>query len=203
MAVPAMAQSDEFWIKYSPEVRINHLKSNTEFRWRPIDHIAPLNISRFDFMLGKVLGQGRFKIFSYSKFDTRGNSVSEDIRWRYWTGIRIDNNTFAFDKKLLMHFQYRYFTALNDAAINHQYFIQLIDYKVLKNMKAGVLGFAKKNKGRDPFWFVGPLLTTKYTKHISTMTGLCKDVLGQYDYLLFLRLNFKFKIGLPEGTTGR
>ncbi|MCP4135096.1 MAG: hypothetical protein GY754_29240 [bacterium] len=181
--------SEEYWVKYSPEVRLDFIKPKIEIRFRPYDYITPFNVGRMDLMVGKPFMNGMWKVFSYSKFDTAE---------RMWTGIRLDNNTHFLKNKLNVHLQYRHFFGLNPASQDEQYFIQLINYSVNPLFQPGFFGFAKKKESEEllqSYWFMGPSVISKINKSFSTILAFSKDVMGNRDYYIFLRLNYRIKLG--------
>ena len=179
----ANAQDIELWYKLSPEIRLSFEKNNWEFRLRPTDYVIPHNVSRTDIMIGRKIN--KFRIFSYSKFDTDK---------RYWTGIRLDFNQMGFDKKALFHLQTRYFLGLNSNSEDHFYFIQLFNYEFNKIFGLGFLGYCKTNFKETPYWFMGPSTIINFTKNFGLHLAYTKDIYRDKLYMTFIRLNCKFKI---------
>jgi len=184
------AQDDfQMWVKLSPEIRLNIKNTIFEFRWRPDDHIfinEDLNIARTDVMLG--VNVGKFKIFSYSKFDNLERS---------WTGARVDFNTSFLDKKLLVNIQTRYFFGLNEKSAEHYYLVQFIRYKLNSKIRAGILSYGKwasEKAFNQGYWFVGASANFILPYHFNLHIALTKDIFHKEIYMTFVRLGYKFKL---------
>ncbi|MCF8297345.1 MAG: hypothetical protein K9J13_07390 [Saprospiraceae bacterium] len=180
------SQNIDLWYKLSPEIRLTFAKNDWEFRWRPTDfvYVEPTKVFRTDIMIGRKFKA--FKVFSYSKFDTKE---------RYWTGIRLDYNKMLFNDKALINLQGRLFFGLNDKAKDHYYHVQFFDYKLNKILGVGVLGYGQTNFGETPMWFIGPSTTIKLSNTFGLHFAYCKDVFQDVRYLVFIRLNVKIVIG--------
>jgi len=182
------SQDDEdLFIKLSPEIRTAHFNNKLDIRIRPVDYTYPFKSARFDLMLGVPLMNGLFKVFSYTKFDTKD---------RFWSGIRLENNYHLADKRLQLHFQFRFFWGLNDSSADHYYFINAFQYKSTKHFNPGLLGFGRKmiNIGDKAFWFLGPMNTVNITKNLRLISAICYDVLKKHKYFLFVRLGLRFPV---------
>ena len=202
----SFAQSDEVWYKLSPELRLDLERPGLEFRYRPVEKTLPYDRFRTDFMAGKVFGN--FKVFSWTKLQTGiGEEGKFDIKpvKQLWTGLRLDYNFKALNKKLLGNLQYRYFWRLNDDSRNQHYWIQFIYYNLHKYVDAGLLGFGrierdhKRTETREqdmyrlPFWYMGPMVKCNFSKKMNLIVGYCPDVFGDYNALAFFRLNYRIK----------
>jgi len=139
--------TDYLW-QLSPEIRLNRKK--IEFRVRPQEALILNNkesnskptFGRTDVMIGFV--HRKFKFFIYSRFDTRN---------QLYIGPRIDFNTTAFKKRLLLHAQYRIFKGLNSESKDHQFIINSIVFNTNtntnsnKSFNVGLLGSIQQNFG--------------------------------------------------------
>jgi len=183
----------EFWIKNSPEIRMNIDSTPFEIRWRPIDqmimpdyYFGKHSLIRTDLMLG--VNVWKFKIFNYSKFDEFN---------RFWTGARVDLNLDFFNKKLLVNLQGRMFWGLNEKSADHYYHVQYIRYVTTDKIHLGVLSYGK-TKTVDAFnegdWFIGPSFFYKLPYNFSFHLVLAKNVHHTHINMLFIRLGYKFKV---------
>lgn len=190
----------EMWVKLSPEIKINFENSPLEIRWRPDDHfflpekyLGKNNFARTDIMLGLTIW--KFKIFSYSKFDEFG---------KIWTGPRVDFNTKALNKKLLINIQTRYFWGLNDKSSDHYYLIQYPRYIVAPKTHLGILSYGKWASTKEfntGNWFVGPSAQVFFTKNLSSQISLTMDVFHTNIWMSFLRIAYNIKFGTNKQTT--
>ena len=171
------------WYKLSPEIRLSFADNNWEFRWRPDDYIIPHDNHRTDIMIGRKIKS--FKIFSYSKFDTKK---------RYWTGIRADYNKKLFNDKAILNLQGRLFFGLNDDSKNHYYHVQFFNYNFNKVLGAGVLGYSKTNFNEKSLWFIGPSTMINLNKTFGFHIAYTKDIFQDNLYMWFIRLNVKLKV---------
>lgn len=178
---------DNGWYKISPEMRLNVRHKNLEFRYRPIDYTYPFANWRMDFMAGIV--KGPFKVFLYLK----GDKALDQDRQRSWAGIRLDFNQLAIKNKLVLNFQYRYFAALNEQTLAQQYVVQFMDYRLSDHFSTGYLGFGRKDKGRDPIYFGGPLIKFWWSKKHQTLIAFTRDFFSENQYLGFVRQNIVFE----------
>ncbi|RLD82743.1 MAG: hypothetical protein DRJ10_04725 [Bacteroidetes bacterium] len=180
----------EIWTKLSPEIRLNIEYTPIEIRWRPIDYIVlpekyvgKGGFGRTDFMLGVNIW--KFKLFNYTKYDEFEN---------LWTGVRLDFNFTAFNKKLLLNIQERYFWGLNESSSDHYYLIQYIRYKLGKRMTAGVLSYGKWRTTRafdQGNWFIGPSVNFRLSKNFNFHTAFTKDIFHEPIYMIFVRLGYR------------
>ncbi len=161
---------------------LSYTKGNDVIKFRPFIHTAPSGTQRTDLMLGRKFGN--FTHYFYFKSDNKDRS---------WMGIRTDYQIKALDDKLTINNQLRYFLGLNDLSANHFYFIPTIDYKLNDKFKVGFLGYAKKDDGKKPFFYIGPSLTVNLTKNLSTLLSYDTDVLRNQDAdMIFVSLQYKF-----------
>jgi len=161
---------------------LSYTKGNDVFKFKPFIHTAPSGTQRTDLMLGRKFGN--FTPYFYFKSDNKDRS---------WMGIRTDYQIKALDDKLTINSQLRYFWGLNDLSANHFYFIPTIDYKLNDTFKAGLLGYAKKDDGKKPFFYIGPSLTVNITKNLSALLSYDTDVLrNNKDDMIFISLQYKF-----------
>ena len=194
-SLTSFSQSNmEMWYKLSPEIRLNITDTPFEFRWRPDDHIflPDINIARTDIMFGANVG--KFKVFSYSKFDNLE---------RAWTGARIDLNIDFFNHKLLINIQERFFLGLNEASAYHYYLVQFIRYRVTNNIHTGVLSYGKwetKEAFNEGYWFVGPSVYFKLPYNFNIHLALVKDIFHQGLHMTFIRLGYRINWKIDEGS---
>ena len=141
----ARAKSNETIKLFSTE--LSYTRGNDVVKLRPFIHTAPSGTQRIDLMLGRKFED--FTHYFYFKSDNKDRS---------WAGIRTDYQIKALDDKLTINNQLRYFFGLNDLSANHFYFIPTVDYKLNDKLKVGVLGYAKKDDGKKPFFMWGLLL---------------------------------------------
>ena len=161
---------------------LSYTKGNDTVKFRPFIHTAPSGTQRTDLMLGRKFGN--FTPYFYFKSDNKDRS---------WAGIRIDYQIKALDDKLTINNQLRYFLGLNDLSANHFYFIPTIDYKLNDKFKVGFLGYAKKDEGKKPFFYVGPSLKVNLTKNLSALLSYDIDILrNQKADMIFISLQYKF-----------
>ena len=178
----------DFWWQFSPEIRLNTPKF--EFRYRPYDSFVITNtesetkttFGRTDLMAGYIFK--KLKVFVYSKFETRKKS---------FIGPRIDFNTRAFNDRLLIHAQYRYFWGLNDKSKDHQYLVTMLEYDTNKFINPGFFGYNKQTFEGSTLLFYGPSMSFKLTKNVSFLASYMKDLNTRSRYFGFVRLNLKFK----------
>jgi len=198
--INSFSQDDnEMWVKISPEITFRFEKSPIEIRWRPVDHIflpekyaGKNNFARTDIMFGVNIG--KFKVFNYSKFDEFG---------RIWTGARLDFNTKALNKKLLINLQTRYFFGVNDKSKNHYYLIQYPRYMVTKKFHAGILSYGKWDPLKDfdqGNWFIGPSVQYMFPKGFSAHVAVAKDIFHEPVWMTFIRIAYKVKFKSKKET---
>ena len=159
---------------------VTYTKDNNIIKFRSFIHTAPSNTQRTDFMLGRKFDD--LTVYGYWKSDDKD---------RNWMGIRTDYKI-KLEDKLTTNLQFRYFTGLNEKAENHFYFIPSINYKLNDRFNPGILGFAKKSEGKDPFFYVGPSLNIKLTDNLSTNLFYGLNALGnKKDFLMWgFKYNF-------------
>ena len=190
ISISGFAQNSgtDYWWQFSPEIRLNTAKF--EFRFRPYDSFILTNtdsdskttFGRRDFMAGYIYK--KFKLFVYSKFETRRKS---------FIGPRIDFNTRVFNKRLLVHLQYRYFWGLNTKSKDHQYIVTMFEYDSRKFINPGIFSYNKETFDGSTLLFYGPSASFELTKNISFLTSFMKDINTRSRYFAFVRLNIKFK----------
>lgn len=189
----AQSQTQELWIKNSPEIRMNIKATPFEFRWRPVDqmimpdhYFGKHSLIRTDIMIG--VNVWKFKIFSYTKLDEFQ---------RYWTGIRADLNLDFFNKKLLANLQGRLFFGLNKKSNDHYYQVQYIRYVVTDKIQLGILSYGKVSTDEgfnEGEWFIGPSFFYKLPLNFSFHVVLARNVFSTYQNMLFVRLGYKFEL---------
>lgn len=158
---------------------VTYTKDNDIFKLRPFIYTSPDN-QRTDLMLGRKFDN--FTLYGYWMADNKS---------RDWAGVRTDYNIKSLEGKLNTNLQFRFFLGLNEESANCIYFIPSVDYKLNNTFKVGILGYAKKSEGQDPFFYLGPSIDISLTEHISTLISYDKDLLGE-GRLLFWSFNYKF-----------
>ena len=164
--------------KYVAE--ITYTENNNILKFRPFDYMLPSEIQRIDVLLGKRFGD--LSLYGYWMFDNKD---------RNWIGARLDYGKKALDGKLRANLQLRYLCGLNEKTKDKIYFIPTIDYNI-GNFNVGIMGYGVKSTGKKPLFFIGPSLSVKLTKNISTMIACAKSPLDKSN-LLYWKTNFKFK----------
>ena len=184
--------TDYLW-QLSPEIRINTKK--IEFRFRPQETIILNNkelnsrttFGRTDLMIG--LAFKKFKFFIYSRFDTRK---------QLYIGPRIDFNTTALKKRLLLHGQYRFFRGLNGMSKDHQFFINIVELDTNlssnKSFNFGLLGIFKQSFGSTSSVYQGPMIHFPFfIENVSFMLSHLKDFNAKSRYFTFFQMTIKLK----------
>ncbi len=184
--------TDYLW-QLSPEIRIDTKK--IEFRFRPQEIIILNNKElnskttfwRADLMIG--LAFKKFKFFIYSKFDTRKQQ---------YIGPRIDFNTTAFKKRLLLHGQYRFFRGFNGKSKDHQFVINIVELNTNpssnKSFNFGLLGIYRQNFGSPAKVFQGPMIRFPFfIENVSFMLSHLKDFNARSRYFTFFQMKIKLK----------
>jgi len=185
--------TDYLW-QLSPEITLKAKKF--EFRFRPQERIILNNdkldsrttFGRTDLMAG--FSYKKFKFFVYSRYDT--------IKQLY-IGPWIDFNTTAFNKKLLIHGQYRIFRGLNSISKDHQFIINLIEYDTNVNSKKsvnfGILGSYQQKFGNPALIFQGPMVHFPFfIDNVSFLLSYLKDFNSRSRYFTFFQMNIKLKV---------
>lgn len=185
--------TDYLW-QLSPEITLKAKKF--EFRFRPQERIILNNdkldsrttFGRTDLMAG--FSYKKFKFFVYSRYDTRK---------QLYIGPRIDFNTTAFNKKLLIHGQYRIFRGLNSISKDHQFIINLIEYDTNVNSKKsvnfGILGSYQQKFGNPALIFQGPMVHFPFfIDNVSFLLSYLKDFNSRSRYFTFFQMNIKLKV---------
>ena len=161
---------------------LSYTRGRKVVKFRPFISTEPTGEQRTDLMLGRKFKP--FTLYAYFKSDNMDRS---------WIGPRVDYTFKSLDDKLTTNLQFRYFKGLNDLSKDHFYFIPTIDYKLNDRLKVGMLGYAKKDDGRKPSFYLGPSFTVNLTKNLSALLSYDIDVLGNYDAdMIFLSLQYKF-----------
>lgn len=158
---------------------LSYTRDNNIVKFRPFVFSSPDN-QRTDLMLGKKFDD--FTLYGYFKSDNKDRS---------WMGVRADKG-FNLGGKIDGNLQLRYFFGLTEESLNHFYFIPNADYKVNDKLKVGFLGYAKKDEGKEPFFYLGPSAGFKFTDKLSTTVSYDFDLFGNYGNLLFLSFNYNF-----------
>lgn len=184
--------TDYLW-QLSPEIRVNTEKF--EFRFRPQETLIWNNkaenykstFKRTDFVAGILYK--KFKFFVYSRFDSRNH---------IYLGPRIDFNTSFFNKRLLLHGQYRIFKGLTSVSVDHQYIIDVIEFNTNpssnKSFNFGLLGSVQHNFGSRPFIFQGPMIKFPFfVDNISFVLSYLKDLNSKNRFFTFFQMNIKIK----------
>lgn len=182
------AQNDDIimWYKLSPEATLS--TKNFDFKFRPVDLTATPEVDKYriDFMAGVKFW--KFTLYSYSKIDNY-----EGV----WTGARLDLNFLLADKRLLLHFQERFFFGLNDVSSNHYYFINLFQWKFNDWFSAGVLGYGKwktTQKIDEGLWFWGPIVGFELPYGFGFQISETVDFLYENRYMTLFLLKYKLKL---------
>jgi len=131
-SIKIYAQDDDLimWYKISPEATLS--TKNFDFKFRPVDLTATPDVDKYRIDLMAGVKFWKFTLYSYSKIDNYDG---------FWTGPRLDLNFQLADKRLLLHFQERFFWGLNDVSSNHYYIINLFQWNFNDWLSAGVLGY--------------------------------------------------------------
>tara|TARA_B110000027_G_C16121123_1_gene303023 strand:+ start:636 stop:1271 length:636 start_codon:yes stop_codon:yes gene_type:complete len=185
--------TDNLW-QLSPEITLKTKKF--EFRFRPQERIilnneelnSKITFGRTDLMAGFVYK--KFKFFIYSRYDTRK---------QLYIGPRIDFNTTAFNKRLLIHGQYRIFRGLNSQSKDHQFIINLIEYDTnlssKKSINFGILGSYQQKFGSTALIFQGPMVHFPFfLENVSFVLSYLKDFNSRSRYFTFFQMNIKLKV---------
>jgi len=140
------------------------------FRFRPLDYVWPSGTRRTDFLLGRRFGP--FTAFAYWKNDSQKRS---------WLGGRLDCDIRAFHQRLSAKVQVRFFQGLNHRAKQHYYFVPAVFYQLGRQsrIRAGFLGYGKKNKGERISFFFGPAAVVMLTRFLQTRVSWGWDLLGK------------------------
>ena len=161
---------------------IKYTKDRDVIRFRPFISTEPVGEQRTDLMFGRNFG--KLTPYFYFKADNKDRS---------WAGIRLDYYIRALDDKLTINPQLRYFWGLNDNSKNHFFFIPSVDYELNERFKVGMVGYAKKDDGEKPFFYLGPSVTFNLTDRLSAFLSYDKDVLGNQDAdMIFMSLQYDF-----------
>jgi hypothetical protein len=186
--IKIFAQSDNFemWYKVSPEFSLSFKK--IDFKFRPIDYTVTPDVkkARMDFMLGVKFW--KFTLYNYTKFDDHHG---------FWTGPRLDLNFLLADKKLLLHFQERFFFGLNETSSNHYYLIQLFQWNFNEWFNAGILGYGKWNvdtKFNEGLWFFGPIVGFELPYNFDFQIACTKNIFDTNTYMSLFLLKYKLKL---------
>ena len=154
---------------------------NNIFKFRPFDYTFSSETQRVDLMIGRRFGGNsvNFTAYGYWKWDNKDRS---------WIGTRMDLGTTAFNKRLSMTMELRYFYGLNDRSKPHVYAIPMIYAKFDRKgiFRAGFSGYGKKVEGQDPFFYVGLDTIIKLTGHISTLLSYSIDTYGSGDFIWWI-----------------
>jgi hypothetical protein len=177
-----------YFLQLSPEFRFNTNKF--EFRYRPYESLFLTNTAtketikfgRTDFMAGYV--HNKFKLFVYAKFDTNNNN---------FIGPRLDFDTTAFDNRLFIHGEYRYFWALNKISLDHQYFINILEYDTKKFLNPGFFGLNQQTFKGSTALFYGPSVSFTVFKGLRLLTSFMKDLNARSGYFLFIRFGVRVR----------
>ena len=183
----------EYLWQLSPEIRIDTKK--IEFKIRPQKTIILNNKEldskttfwRADLMIG--LAFKKFKFFIYSRFDTKE---------RQYIGPRIDFNTTAFKKRLLLHSQYRFLRGLNGKSKDQQFVINIVELNTNpssnKSFNFGLFGIYKQTFGSSAEVFQGPMIRFPFfTENVSFMLSHLKDLNARSRYFTIFRMKIKLK----------
>ncbi len=177
-----------YFLQLSPEFRFNTNKF--EFRYRPYESLFLTNTAtketikfgRTDFMAGYV--HQKFKLFVYAKFDTNNNN---------FIGPRLDFDTTAFDNRLFIHGEYRYFWGLNKTSKDHQFFITILEYDTKKFFNPGIFGLNKQTFKGSTSLFYGPSVSFTVFKGLRLLTSFMKDFNTRSGYFLFVRFGVRIR----------
>ncbi|MBS3121457.1 hypothetical protein J4434_01055 [Candidatus Woesearchaeota archaeon] len=137
---------------------------------RPYDHNFTKNSQRVDMLVGRNFGPAT--LYNYWKFDQNGRS---------WGGARLDVGFKALEDRLSFDLQTRYFLGLNEESKDEVYAIPTIYYQVFDFLKVGVMGYGKNSidDGKKPYFFLGPSVVIKPTKHVSFRFFYGPDMFGE------------------------
>jgi len=158
---------------------VTYTENNTILKFRPFDYMLPSKTQRTDFLLGKKFGD--LSLYGYWMFDNKD---------RTWIGARLDYGKKALDGKLRANLQLRYLHGLNEKTKDKIYFIPTISYNI-GDFNVGIMGYGVKSAGKDLLFYIGPLLSAKLTKNISTTIAAAKSPLDKSN-LLYWKTDFKF-----------
>jgi len=175
----------EIWYKFSPEFTL--IKHKFEFKLRPCDMtLTPaINAFRVDLAFGYTLGN--FKIYEYTKFDNNKTA---------FTGFKLDYNLFLVDKKLLLHFQERFFWGLNKNSTNHYYLVDMATWQFTKNFSFGYLAYGKwktDKKFNEGLWFMGAISIFKLPANFELQLAFTRDIFHKY-YMPLGKISYKLKL---------
>jgi len=171
------AQAQNTIKKFASEA--TYAKNNNILKFRPFDYTLPSKTQRVDFLLGKRFGD--LSLYGYYMFDNKDRS---------WIGARLDYGKKALDGKLRANLQLRYLHGLNEKTKNKIYFIPMVNYN-MGSFNGGIMGYGVKSKGEKTLFFIGPSLSAKLTKNISTIIAGAKSPLDKSN-LLYWKTNFNF-----------
>ena len=195
-AVSSFAQkvgTDYLW-QLSSEIKLNTKKF--EFRLRPRETVISSNtkkpdstttFSRADLVVGFI--HKKFKFFIHTRIDSRK---------RIHIGPRIDFNTTALKKRLLLHGQYRFFRGFNGKSKDHQFFINIVELNTTpnsnKSFNFGLLGIYRQNFGSPARVFQGPMIRFPFfIENVSFMLSHLKDFNTRSRYFTFFQIKIKLK----------
>ena len=151
---------------------------NNILKFRPFDYTFSSKTQRVDLMIGRKFGGNsvKFTAYGYWKWDNKDRS---------WIGTRMDLGTTAFNKRLSMTMELRFFKGLNDKSKPHLYAIPMIYARFDRKgiLRAGFSGYGKKVEGQDPFFYVGLDTIIKFTDHISILLSYSIDYYGSGDFI--------------------
>ncbi|MCB9231054.1 MAG: hypothetical protein H6581_05305 [Bacteroidia bacterium] len=182
----------------SPEVQYSLSKANWEFRYRPLQILYPAQSIQFHLMAGKVFARGSLKIFNYNILDSQG---------QFWTGIRLDQSSWALKRKVLFHWQIRYFYPLTKTNLPYAQLIELVTWKIHPQFSNGIFGITNLNftPQRKNSWFLGPCSIWKLDENLSAMVSFNYSVpLGSqnkwstHTWFFFWRFIWKFSMQAKE-----
>jgi hypothetical protein len=116
-----------------------------------------------------------------------------DSKERSWLGTQLDFSHLTFEDKVNIGLVLRLFGGLNQRSKSHWYFIPSVKYKIDARgiVRLGISGYGKKIKGRDPFFYVGPIVNMKLKDYLRTLLGYGKNTLGSGN-LIWLKINYDF-----------
>ncbi len=155
---------------------ITYKKNNAIAKIRPFYYKLPSEIRRIDVMVGRKIRD--FTVYGYVKTNS-----DNDI----WLGIKGEYVKLFYDDKLSAKIELRHFYGLMNRSINHNYFLPSAAYSIHR-FKIGILGYGKKYNGKEPDFFVSPLVGMAITKHISALIFYGIDVMNNsHGKILYLK----------------
>lgn len=151
-----------------------YAQSGIILRMRPLDYVWPSRIRRMDLLLGH-----RFRRISAYVW------IKGDSRQRGWLGTRLDYEFLTPDSTFSAKLQFRLFHALNKRSHHQVYFIPIVYYrpKATGWMRLGVLGYGKKNFGKDHFFYLGPAVLIQPARLLRLSLSYGWDVFGAGGFL--------------------